>query len=353
MSKLAAEAAEAAEADEKMANYIKSKGHFPLQRLTEHYGIEFNEWEKELVDVNHSLFWSITDKILGTPPSPFLGTPLELWLMIMRVDYRYKNENCANILGPRSGGRGPIIMVPDDFLQDPAERIFLRWSDGYKQLQASLMKKIGREKTPFDVHYFQSITRNMYSRDDLNVPAAFMRDTIVADYGKFHYNNNIVYADLEEEELSVIQLCYSQIIFEQVLLNKWLPSPSTIMPMSRESTPMEVWLIIYDLYDKRSIGWREICTMPCTAYISGLKIFYYMYMGQEDMTDEINSQSFHEILRNIILKLCSENRDSYYTELQKRRWAFTLGLSRADRNTSMIRGLSGDNVDHIISSFMR
>jgi hypothetical protein len=324
--------------EEDVVAFLESKGDFPLRRLMDRYHISFNEEEVNLIQKKNKLFWLMQRDYCEDAPPSFVGTPYELWGMMQVWYMKHKTRRYDESILQYSLRTGEELVSTNYTLQ-------------YHNIFWSIRDKIMRHKSDFLLD-FEIITyrnlviqwrrdKNEHSNPHLRT-SAFMGPYLQPSLVGIHFDNDLRYAAFNEEERDIIQLTYTQNIYNDILGHE-----DYLEPLPTEGTRMEIWLILYIMRKGSHTMDFVMADDRDEDSRSTIDTIFYMRYGRE-MNDE-DLDRIRQTENNIVRKLSKRN----YDNSRAKEYAFRLGSSKSDRNNSIAKKLPMENIDHICEMLRR
>jgi hypothetical protein len=213
-------------------------GDFPLDRLSHVYGIAFEEYEREIIQIIHKYFWLKFSDAMNTVPVGFTGTPLELWGLIMIYSDSQIMMMDRTKVSPHSSTTVRDALVPphlrEEFEINRNKRRALS-----SNIEGILLKicKPKVDMTGLFANYslyfdFPSAQNIMNTIRDFSS----VTDKIYAPFPVTH--EQVKYAGFTENQKTIIQLSYTMLQWKQLLTDD-----HHMIPVCMEGLPMEIWLI--------------------------------------------------------------------------------------------------------------
>jgi len=230
---------------------IKAKGDFPLHRLS-HAGIHFDEREANLIQAVHKVFWLAVVRTKRVPVA-FEGTPLELWCMFT-ITFSENLGHMRHLIYDLSEKTGDRIF-PDQITERDFNQASLEWKDPRGENTAmDIFQKICRPGSAAGISIdHTNIDRNWPDPSLENFEGA-IRDIapIAAQFGPSGplqwrgplFEGPLTSQVFTDDEINVMQINYSVIIWNQLLSGDMLmiPTPSV------KPTYMEIYLLNYIVF---------------------------------------------------------------------------------------------------------
>ena len=219
---------------------IKAKGDFPLQRLS-----YFDEREANLIQAVHKVFWLVVVRTTRVPVA-FEGTPLELWCMF-NIAFSESLSEIKKYISEIFQSTGDRVF-PDQYIERDFNMASFQWKDPSAQenIATVIFKKICRPGLADISIDYANIEKN-WAETTLENFERVIREMapMAARFGEFPLLHQV----FTDDEINVIQINYSIIIWNQLLNRDMLmiPTPSTI---SAPNHNMEICLLAYILYFK-------------------------------------------------------------------------------------------------------
>jgi hypothetical protein len=309
-------------------------GNFPLQRLSEKYGIQFTEHESEVIEVMHKYIWIHFRSEVHELPVAFRGTPLELWAVIMYYSVS-PSKTDADI------GRK---MIPDSLYQE-----FIRinhWGSPLTPTVQSILKKICRERTPIMMDNsrgaFNSFRYYQCTRTPQTIQDAVEKLSAATDAydDPFPVESRLGHVKFTDAEMAMIRINYTHLLWKQ-----FLSDDEYMAPASEEGTPMEIWLVSSLLMDeyplKTGHKFRTDQTLGALAYFK----YYPDNISPETIFPE---NILGELQYCIMSKLSKQEHEEFHIN-RERMWPLTMALAKRTRTQSKI----GELPPEIIQNFQK
>jgi len=224
---------------------IKAKGDFPLQRLSYYY---FDEREANLIQAVHKVFWLVVVRTTRVPVA-FEGTPLELWCMfnIAFSESLCEIKKYISEIFQSTGDR----VFPDQYTERDFNMASFQWKDPSAQenIATVIFKKICRPgleaSAGLSTIDYANIEKIWAETSLENFERVIQKMApMAAQFGEFPLRSSSQEM-FTDDEINVIQINYSIIIWNQLLNHDMLmmPAPSILAP-----NHTEICLLAYILY---------------------------------------------------------------------------------------------------------
>jgi hypothetical protein len=326
-------------------------GDFPLDRLSHVYGIAFEPYEREIIQIIHRYFWLRFRKEIDRVPAEFAGTPLELWglIMIYSCCEREAIVRTATFLD---------VLVPlhwrDEFEASS------NWSWPLSCNIEGILLKICEPRVDMT-----GLFANYSLYFDFPTPQNIMntiRDfSSVTDhkYALFPVTHDQVkYAGFTEGEKKNIQLCYTLLQWKQLLT-----ADHHMIPICAEGLPMEIWLIQFMVYHSYTL--KTSNTFQPYEFI--LPLAYYKYFPKDctvvdnndnDTADispsdgprlwKAKNRAINEFVKGVqrdVMRKMSKTGRNEFMRHKEMMWAMT--MARSSRSESKI-GVLSPELSHLV-----
>ena len=293
-------------------------GDFPLQRLSEKYGIQFTEVESEVIQVMHKFIWiHYSDEEYNKYfklrlPGTFQGTPLELWAIIMI--YSASPSRLNPIIR--------LIVIPDSLFVEFED--INKWRDPPTPTVLSILTKICQMRPPiYSRGAFDGFLQFQNDRTPENIHNAIEKLSAKTD----KYNPFTVHAQLKhvkkltEAEMTMIRINYTQLLWQQ-----YLSKDVYMAPACEEENYMEIWLVnsllLYECPLKTGLESRNSTAIGMLAYYK----YYPGHVYHKNDSFFINPITKSVDMRYDIMKKLPEMAELNLHQM--RMWALTSALTR-------------------------
>jgi hypothetical protein len=305
---------------------IKAKGDFPLHRLS-----YFNKREADLIQAVHKVFWLAVVRTKRVPVA-FEGTPLELWCMFT-ITFSENLGHMRHLIYDISERTGDSIF-PNEYTERDFNQASIEWKDPRGQNTAmDIFKKICRPgSADISIDHATIIIDKIWAEPNLQNFEEVIQDLapIAAKFGPFFegplMTSHRVFTD---DEINVMQINYSVIIWNQLLNRDMLMMPST-----EQANHMEICLLAYIIYFKIGLKANE-CNNEYYPYLSAI-IFHMHY---PDKTKDEDLRNFIWVSLGFITP-ARENLMKKIAIRSRNRW--TTMMLRHDRSDSPFKKLPLD-----------
>ena len=255
---------------------IKAKGDFPLQRLS-----YFDEREANLIQAVHKVFWLVVVRTTRVPVA-FEGTPLELWCMF-NIAFSESLSEIKKYISEIFQSTGDRVF-PDQYIERDFNMASFQWKDPSAQenIATVIFKKICRPGLADISINYANIEKN-WAETTLENFERVIREMapMAARFGEFPLlmTSHQVFTD---DEINVMQINYSVIIWNQLLNRDMLMMPST---EEANHHYMEICLLAYITYFKIRLKANE-----CNEYYPYLSaIIFHMHYPNKTKDEDLRN----------------------------------------------------------------
>lgn len=300
---------------------------FPLQYLYDQYNIQFDQVESNIIQIIHKCFWLIYENKRNKLPQGFLGTPLELWGLIIIFCAKF-----APIIDQT------IISFPDLIPQEYRNEFHIL-SNQHEPPTIILRQILSKICRPMIQPIFNHRNLSRFYMNSTLDNIQLVIDDIhpsIRTQNLFPINRELNHEiSLTDDEIQMIQINYTQLLWIQYVLGDTL-----MIPLPTEGTSMEIWVIQQIVSKKLRLKTRNEIESYDT--IGQMVMHMYNSLNQSNYVKKHIQKCIRHKISKINYDICYRRRNL---------WAFTMALSSQPRNKSNVKKLTPE-LNNTIQKFI-